>query len=85
MPIHIAFVHVGVADAQAVDCFAMLVTEGATPPSDLDVVLILNLLSEAKKDSVATVRRAAAKPAGYRGLEPSVWNKCWRHTHGPDT
>ena len=53
----VAFVNVGVADAQAVDCFAILVTEGAIPPSDLDVVLILNPLSEAKKDSAADVLR----------------------------
>ena len=58
MPMHVVVVHVGVADAQAVDCFALLVTEGAVPPSDLDVVLILNPLSEAKKDSVADVRRS---------------------------
>ena len=57
MPMHVVVVHVGVADAQAVDCFAILVTEGAVPPSDLDVVLILNPLSEAKKDFVADVRR----------------------------
>jgi len=57
MPMHVVAVHVGVADAQAVDCFVILVTEGAIPPSDLDVVLILNPLSEAKKDSVADVRR----------------------------
>ena len=57
MPMHVVAVHVGVADAQAVDCFAILVTEGAVPPSDLDVVLIPNPLSEAKKDFVADVRR----------------------------
>ena len=44
----LVFAHVGVADAQAVDSFAIWVTEGAVPPSDLDVVLILNHLSEAK-------------------------------------
>ena len=57
MPMHVVAVHVGVADAQAVDCFAMLVTEGAIPPSDLDVVFILNPLLEAKKESVADARR----------------------------
>ena len=57
MPMHVVAVHVGVADAQAADCFAILVTEGAILPSDLDVVLILDPLLEAKKDSVADARR----------------------------
>ena len=53
----VAVVHVGVADAQAVDCFATLMAKGAVPPSDLDVVIIENPLSEAKKGSVASERR----------------------------
>ena len=65
---HVAFVHVGVADDQAVDCFAILVTEGAIPPSDLDVVLILNSLPEAKKDSVADVRRFRGRTRGISRL-----------------
>ena len=56
MPMLVVAVHVGVAGAQAADCFAILVTEGALPPSDLDVVLILDPLLEAKKDSVADAR-----------------------------
>ena len=56
MSMLVVAVHVGVADAQAADCFAILVTEGAIPPSDLDVVLILDPLLEAKKDSVADAR-----------------------------
>ena len=54
---HVTFAHVGVADAQAVECIAILVTDGAIPPSDLDVVLILNSLQEVKKDTAADVRR----------------------------
>ena len=57
MPMHVVAVHVRVANAQAADCFAILVTEGDIPPSDLDVVLILDPLLEAKKDSVADARR----------------------------
>ena len=85
MPMHVVVVHVGVADAQAVDCFAILVTEGAIPQSDLDVVFILTPCRRRRRTLLQLCAGSAAKPAGYRGFEPSVWNKSWRHTHGPDT